>query len=228
VTISARLRHVHARRKALRRDLDIAGQFGTWEETCVPSYCHRNLAAAYVSWWRLFAAVDLARRHARWDAVLDFGAAVGELIPLLPRNVGRYDFIEHNETAAAYLMRRAPDARRRTLASAPAGAYSCVFALDVLEHDRDYPALLRTLAQTLDPGGVMVISGPTENGFYRLGRRIAGFGGHYHQTTIYEIEAAAGRVMKCLDTRSLPPVAALFRLSAWRTAAGESGATGML
>jgi len=225
VTIAARLRHVHARRQALRRDLDVARQFATWEETCVPSYCHPNLAAAYMSWWRLFVAVDLAERHVRWDAVLDFGAAVGELVHLLPQNVSHYDFIEQNEFAARYLLRQAPQTRRHTLTSAPAGGYSCVFALDALEHNREYPALLQALAQKLQPGGVMVISGPTESGLYRLGRRIAGFGGHYHQTDIYEIEAAARRLMACLEIRSLPPVASLFRLSAWRVRPEESGPT---
>jgi hypothetical protein len=63
----------------------------------------------------------------------------------------------------------------------------------------------------------MVISGPTENGFYRFGRRLAGFPTHYHQTNIYEIETAARRVMECLEIRSLPPVAVLFRISLWRS-----------
>lgn len=220
MTISQRLRHVHSRREALRRDLDVAGAFGTWEETCVPSYCHPNRAAALVSWWRLFAAVDLARRHAGLNAVLDFGASVGELRRILPPETRRYDFIEQNEAAADYLLRHLPDARRQTLASAPAAAYSCVFALDALEHNRDYPALLQALAAKLAPRGVLLISGPTENWLYRLGRRMAGFDAHYHETNIHAIEAAAARHMECLEIRRLPPVATLFRASAWRIRSG--------
>jgi 2-polyprenyl-3-methyl-5-hydroxy-6-metoxy-1,4-benzoquinol methylase len=212
----AKLRHIHARRRQLLRDLDPVSRFETWEETCVPSYCHRNLAAAYMSWWRLYAAVGLARRHARWEAVLDFGAAAGELRRILPAGVGRYDFIEHNDTAARYLLRQIPDAHRHTLASAPAGGYSCVFALDALEHNRDYASLLAELGEKLRPGGVLVLSGPTENALYRLGRRIAGFDAHYHQTNIYHIESAASRRLERLGCRNLPPVVPLFRLSAWR------------
>lgn len=216
MTILAKLRHIHARRKHLARDLSLASQFEAWEETCVPSYCHRNLAAAYLSWWRLYSAVALAERYAEWDALLDFGAAIGELRQLLPRNIGRYDFIEQNDMAARYLLRQAPDAHRQTLTSAPAAGYSCVFALDALEHNRDYEVLLVELAQKLRPGGVLVISGPTESWLYKLGRRIAGFDADYHQTNIYEIEVAAQRLTECVGRRNLPPIVPLFRLSVWR------------
>ena len=106
------LRHIHARRRHLARDLKLQADFEMWEETCVPSYCHGNLAAAYMSWWRLYAAVGLATRYASWDAVLDFGAAVGELRRLLPADLTRYDFIEQNDVAARYLLEHAEGARR--------------------------------------------------------------------------------------------------------------------
>lgn len=191
-------------------------QFETWEESCVPSYCHRNLAAAYLSWWRLYAAADLARRHAQWHAVLDFGAAIGELRRLLPPDLGRYDFIEQNDAAANYLLEHTPGAGRQTLASAPAGAYSCVFALDALEHNPDYAELLARLAAKLAAGGVLILSGPTESRLYRIGRRVAGFHGHYHETNIHQIEVAADRLLQRIAWRNLPVGAPLFRLSAWR------------
>ena len=211
------LRHIHDRRARLSSELDVQRQFSTWEETCIPSYCHPNLAAAYLSWWRLYAAVALARRHASFSAVLDFGAAVGELRRLLPATLGRYDFIEQNDHAAAYLIRQIPDARRETLDSAPAHGYSCIFALDALEHNADFPQLLQRLAAKLSPGGVFILSGPTENRLYRLGRRIAGFDAHYHETNIYPIEAAARPLLTPAEVCNLPWVVPLFRLSAWRS-----------
>ena len=71
----ARLRHMRERRKALAEQVNAFADFETWKETCVPSYCHPNLAAAYVSWRRLFAAIDLANAHTGWGPVLDFGAS---------------------------------------------------------------------------------------------------------------------------------------------------------
>lgn len=213
------LRHIHDRRDRLGRDLQFQREFEAWEETCIPSYCHPNLAAAYLSWWRLYTAVGLARRHASWEAVLDFGAAVGELRRLLPATIGRYDFIEQNDRAARYLTEQFSSARRETLDSAPAGGYSCIFALDALEHNTDFAQLLERLAAKLAPDGVFIMSGPTESHLYRLGRRIAGFDAHYHETNIYAIEAAARALLKPIEVCQLPPLLPLFRISAWRVGA---------
>jgi SAM-dependent methyltransferase len=216
----SKLRHVHARRRQLTQDLRLGVDFELWEETCVPSYCHGNLAAAYMSWWRLYAAVGLARRHANWDAVLDFGAAIGELRRLLPTNIGGYDFIEENDVAARYLAEQITDAQRTTLESAAAQTYSCIFALDSLEHNTDYAALLMQLASKLKPDGVLIISGPSESALYRLGRKIAGFDAHYHETNIFAIEAVAKAELELVDVRSLPPLFPLFRISVWKNPAG--------
>ena len=213
------INHIHARRADLRQAIDIAGYFKEWEETCVPSYCHSNLAAAYVSWWRLFRSVRLARRFCPGGTrVLDFGSSVGELGRLLPRSIARYDFIEENDAAARYLVQHLPCAQRQNLDQVPTSAYDWVFAIDALEHNDDYAGLLERLAQCLTPTGVLVISGPTENWLYRLGRRIAGFEGHYHTTTIFHIEQAAAKVLQCRNVTTIIPGLPLFRLSVWSAA----------
>jgi hypothetical protein len=40
----------------------------------------------------------------------------------------------------------------------------------------------------LKPGGRLLVSLPTENALYRLGRRIAGFSGHYHHANAASID----------------------------------------
>jgi len=210
------LNHIHNRRAALRSDIDMIAHFEEWEESCVPSYCHRNLAAAYVSWWRLYRAVALARRH-RPDAhsVLDFGASVGELARLLPASIARYDFVEAHDQAARYVLANVRSARRCALAEIAPDSYHWIFAIDALEHNENYAELLAKLARGLAPGGILILSGPTENWLYRVGRRIAGFGGHYHTTTIYAIEQAASAVLRQRDISVIVPGLPLFRLSAW-------------
>jgi 2-polyprenyl-3-methyl-5-hydroxy-6-metoxy-1,4-benzoquinol methylase len=210
------LKHIHSRRADLRRDIDLAETFSEWEETCVPSYCHPNLLAAYVSWWRLFRAVALAkswRPHGR--AALDFGSSVGELGRLLADTGCAYHFIEENERAVAHLLRQIPGARRETLQVPPAAAYDWIFAIDSLEHNHDFDGMLRRLADLLSADGIMILSGPTENWLYRLGRRIAGFEGHYHTTTIYEIERAAENALRRLGVTTIPAGLPLFRISVW-------------
>jgi 2-polyprenyl-3-methyl-5-hydroxy-6-metoxy-1,4-benzoquinol methylase len=50
-----------------------------------------------------------------------------------------------------------------SLHSQPDGSVDLITALDVLEHVRDLPGTLDVLVRLLSPGGVLVVSGPTEN-----------------------------------------------------------------
>ncbi len=212
----AQLKHIRARREDLRRNIDVVRTFELWEESCVPSYVHSNWAAAYVSWARLFRAASLARGLAPAPRrILDFGSSVGELGHLVSRDGEGYDFIEEDAHSIDYLQARLPKARKTSLETAEAQAYDQIFAIDSLEHNTNFAELLEILVGKLSPGGVLILSGPTENGLYRLGRRIAGFDGHYHETTIYHIEAAAERLLRRKALHSILPVAPLFRITAW-------------
>jgi len=208
--------HVAERRKVLRDATKYGSDFELWEESCVPSYCHPNPLAAYVSWLRLYAAAAMARRLKQQAAlVLDFGSSVGELAHLLPKDM-RYEFIELHEPAAKFLREQLPDAKRVTLEGAKDGTYDVIFAIDSLEHNDNYKELLATLVGKLAPGGVLILSGPTESWLYRLGRKIARFDGHYHETNIHAIEEAAGKLLKRRAVRQIFPGATLFRITAWQ------------
>ena len=206
---------VLARRATLRRRFDLARQFAALEEGMVPSYLHANPVAAAVAWWRLVVAARLYRRHAPAGPILDFGAGTGELRQVL-HDAEPYDFIEGNELLAQALIETNPPARRATLERLPARRYAAVFALDSLEHNDDVPPLLDALVRALAPDGAFILSGPTENALYRLGRRVAGFRGDYHKTTVHDIERAVAErlapVARCRVPFGLP----LFRVSVWR------------
>jgi hypothetical protein len=206
--------HVMARRRALRARFDVARQLEQLEETCVLSYLHRNPAAAAVAWWRLFAAARFHRRYAAPGPVLDFGAACGELRHLLPPAVP-YDFVEADPEMARVLAELHPTATRRILAELPADRYAAVFALDSLEHNLDVGTLLDRLVASLAPGAVLILSGPTENRLYRLGRRLAGFTGLSHVTTIHHIEAAVAARLNLVHRRNVPLGLPLFSVSTW-------------
>jgi hypothetical protein len=64
---------------------------------------------------------------------------------------------------------------------------------------------------------VFILSGPTENSLYRLGRRAARFAGDYHKTTIHDIEqlVEARRFVRLSRSR-VPLGVPLFHVSAWR------------
>lgn len=207
--------HVVTRRRALRRQFDVARQMSVLEETCVPSYLHPNWAASGVAWARLFAAARLHKRFAPSGPVLDFGAASGELAHILPPDVS-YEFVELDEGMAKSLSQNNASAVRRFLPDLEPGRYAAIFALDSLEHNDDVGALVDQIIPALRPDGVFILSGPTENALYRLGRRIAGFSGEYHKTTIYDIEREVTKRMRLLSRRALPAGMPLFSVSCWR------------
>ncbi|UCE87526.1 MAG: hypothetical protein JSU66_07370 [Deltaproteobacteria bacterium] len=208
---------IRTRRAELRAEFDLAHSFAELEESCVPSYCHANALAAAVAWWRLLAACDLYRRFADPGPILDFGAATGELFHLLDTSQS-YHYVEENDTLAAALQRRVPRAQRADLASLPREHFAAIFALDSLEHNVDVGGIVDALLSALRPGAHMVVSGPTENALYRLGRRIAGFDGHYHKVTIYDIERVLAKRLECVHVQRVPLALPLFRLSVWNRA----------
>ena len=147
---------------------------------------------------------------------MDFGSATGELWHLLgcpPDN----DFVEENDILAAALKHWNPRANRMNLDDLAGQHYAAIFALDSLEHNDDVDGLLLRLSQSMRRDGVYILSGPTETFLYRLGRRLAGFDGHYHKTTIYNIENLARKYFRLIEKRSIPVpgIAPLFNISAW-------------
>ncbi len=210
------IRHTLNRRRLLRESIDVDGAFEQWEESCVPSYLHPNPLAAYVSWKRLFVAANLSRQLVgRPNRVLDFGSSVGELSHILDYS-GAYEFVETDDASATFLLAQNSRARRLELKDAPRASFDAIFAIDSLEHNENFAELLGELAERLTPNGVLLLSGPTENALYRLGRKIAGFEGDYHVTTIFDIERAAAQLLKPVAIRTVPFGIPLFRISAWR------------
>jgi 2-polyprenyl-3-methyl-5-hydroxy-6-metoxy-1,4-benzoquinol methylase len=75
-------------------------------------------------------------------------------------------------------------------------SFDLINALDVLEHVDDLPRTLSELLNLLKPGGRLVVSGPTENILYQMGRKLAGpeYSGDYHERGIAEIKRELARL----------------------------------
>jgi hypothetical protein len=208
---------IRRRRAALASRLRPTDNFTALEESCVPSYCHRNVAAAAVAWWRLAKAAALCRRWSPPGAILDFGAATGEIAHLIGGD-RPYHFVEADEALAKALVDWHPNARREHIEHLPPRAFHTILALDSLEHNENLEDITIRLAESLADDGVFIVSGPTESPLYRLGRRVAGFGGHYHKHTVFDVERAVARSFTLEHVVSVPPLARLFRISVWRAA----------
>jgi methyltransferase family protein len=208
------LRHIKTRRAELRKHLNVGERFEQLQESCVPSYLHSNPAAAGVAWLRIVNAARMYRRFGKPGPILDFGAATGELFHML-RTDQPCSFCEIDDALAEALVSMNPRASRLRLEDLRPASFQTIFALDSLEHNDNVGALLDALKAALTPSGNLILSGPTENWLYRTGRRIAGFSGHYHKTTIRHIEQAARERLRLVHRRSVPFGTPLFSISVW-------------
>lgn len=149
--------------------------------------------------------------------VLDFESGITELIKLLTAGV-QYIYVEEEAVAVKWIEEEYPDTVRIWLENVPGSKYNIIFDMDSLEHNDNYPELIDRLALMLADNGVLVTSGPTENFLYRFGRRLAGFSGHYHQTTLQHINHYVDDKMTLLKRMRLPHGLSLFLfvLSCWK------------
>ena len=207
---------IKTRRSVLKDYFDIKRQFKQIEESCIPSYIHKNLAAAGISWWRLACAAKAYHRHHPKGPVLDFGAASGELFHVL-QPTENYHFVELSDKLSEALVNFNPEALRQTKDTMLPNNYGAVFALDCLEHNDDIPELLELIQKTLTKDGLLILSGPTENWMYKLGRRLAGFTGHYHTTNICDIERMSEALFSKVEQRMIPlSITPLFSITVWK------------
>jgi 2-polyprenyl-3-methyl-5-hydroxy-6-metoxy-1,4-benzoquinol methylase len=184
-------------------------------ESCVLSYTHPNMLAALVAWNRLYIARRLYKKYSTGNEVLDFGAGSGELGRLLSSE-SSYTYIEEIVELANLIETEIKSANRSDLSNLKKLKYDAIFCLDSLEHNTNYMDLTERLLSSLKPGGVLIVSGPTENVLYRLGRKVAGFTGDYHVTNIFAIEEFLKTKMTLVHKRFTPFGFPLFSLSVWR------------
>lgn len=185
------------------------------DETCVLSYLHTNLFAAFVAWHRLFFVREIIKRVPKSDSLLDFGAGSGEM-GLLLSDLSNYCFIEDIDELSNYIICTNPRAKRLDLQSLKDQEFGMILCLDSLEHNYDYESLVLNLTKSLKKDGILIISGPTENILYKLGRRISGFKGDYHYTNVFAIEQFLERNLEMVNKYFTPFGLPLFSITVWK------------
>lgn len=172
-------------------------------EAALPAYAHRNPLVDLIFWRRLQIVADQLRSPSPLK-ILDFGCGSGVMSYLLAQ-MGHDVIAVDTDFAPLERMRRHVDFpasvafHQKDLAELglPADSLDAIVALDVLEHIQDFEKYLSLFLRLLKPGGRILVSGPTENWLYELGRRLAGkqFSGDYHETNIASIRAAFARAL---------------------------------
>lgn len=193
------------------------------DDMAVPSYLRRGLVSRLVFWRKLHQIVRVAALRPS-TRVFDFGCGTGVLLPTLTADGRNVQATDLRLDLARRLVERMNLPRVEFLAAdawEPAvldNEIETIIAANVLEHIEDRQSLLRVFARKLTPTGRLVISGPTENLLYRTGRKLIGFTGEYHVTTIREILAdadAVGLKRRQLVRWPLPGAGCLYQIAAF-------------
>jgi len=212
-------------RAVIRRVLAESEQ-GRMDEAGLSAYSHPNPLINWLFWRRLQVVMNYLKRDAPYDHVLDFGCGSGVMLPFLcgiSTRVSAMD-IDLLPFERISLQRAFPanldvhDAHDVTLKDLPQTSFDVVIATDVLEHVKDLPGTLADLQSLLKPSGQIIISGPTENTLYNIGRKLAGpeYSGDYHERGILEVREFLAKQIQIIHIATLYWPVPLFEIFAVR------------
>jgi len=164
------------------------------DEMAIPSYLHRNPLMRWMAWRRLEVTADFFRDFCDTSnndpgaTVMDFGCGTGVLFDeacKLADTVYGVDIVLEparllvDEWSLDKVTLFDPEQAEREIA---AQSVDTIIAAEVLEHIDPVESTLAFFRSRLQPGGTLIVSLPTEGVLYRIGRRLAGFEGHYHES----------------------------------------------
>ena len=207
-------REYKARYRSAIRSVLAEAEPGRLDEAAFPAYSHPNPLINSLFWQRLRAAMNYIEKNAPYEKVLDFGCGSGVMLSFLARHSRQVTAMDIDLVPLERMRKSIPlaehvlvvDANQTPISGLAPGSFDLINALDVLEHVDDLPKTLTELMGLLKPGGRLVVSGPTENLLYRIGRKLAGpeYSGEYHERGIPEIKRELARLAH------VEPIATLY------------------
>lgn len=187
-------------------------QPGDLDEQAIPAYLNPNPLAQWLFWQRIWVCVKHLPNTEN-GKVLDFGCGSGILLPILNekfKHVVGVDVV--TEPALQHLKQMKEigwkydniniynDIKTTCISD---DYFDFILALDVLEHVENLEELLKILHSKLKKDGILLISGPTENLLYKIGRLITGYSGHYHIRNIYDIRKSMQQLFNVTVVKKL-------------------------
>jgi len=140
-------------------------------------YAHPNPLARHIFWQRLEIGHRLLREVRADSNVLDFGGGSGAFLPTLGRQFENVSVVDLDLNDARHVAKHYRLENVRLFETDITNwdnneSYDLVTAMDVLEHFADKSMPYRFLETRLKPGGLLLVSLPTENWIYELGRMV--------------------------------------------------------
>lgn len=166
--------------------------------------------------------MNYIENHAPYENVLDFGCGSGVMLSFLARHSQRVTAMDIDLVPLDRVKKYIPlaeniqvlDANQVSISQLTPTSFDLINALDVLEHVDDLRGTLPELLSLLKPGGRLVVSGPTENILYKIGRKLAGpeYSGEYHERGIVEVKHELSRLARVEQIATLYWPVPLFEI----------------
>jgi 2-polyprenyl-3-methyl-5-hydroxy-6-metoxy-1,4-benzoquinol methylase len=191
---------------------------GYYDESALPAYTSHNPVVSYVFWKRIDTVLSLFT-NINGSYILDMGCGGCVLQKYFSYEKCNVDGCENQFYDLSSDMVAKIDSSGviyKDLFDIKNKKYNYIVALDVLEHIEDLKPIVYKLMELSKNNTKIILSGPTENIIYRLGRFIIGYSGHYHKRTIYDVEKELKQAgMKMTHMNNIFPIFKLFRISVW-------------
>jgi SAM-dependent methyltransferase len=143
-------------------------------------YTHRNRLVGEL-FWRSHDRMLALSQSSKRGRVLDFGGGNGVLMRELSKRFDEVVCIDLSADIAREVVRLYKLPNVQVMADdifklgLPDGHFDMVIAAQVLEHILELERLAGEMKRLLAPGGELLVSAPSENRFYGLGRRLVGY-----------------------------------------------------
>ena len=203
---SAEFQNYKTRYRSAIRSVLQESERGRLDEAGFPAYSHPNPLINWLFWQRLRTAMNYIEKYAPSENILDFGCGSGVMLSFLAQHSHQVTAIDVDLVPLERVKKYIPlaenirvlDANQVPISQLTPKSFDLINALDVLEHVDDLPGTLSKLLNLLKPGGQLVVSGPTENILYQIGRKLAGpeYSGEYHERGTAEIKRELKRLAR--------------------------------
>jgi 2-polyprenyl-3-methyl-5-hydroxy-6-metoxy-1,4-benzoquinol methylase len=219
---SSAFQEYKARYRSAIRSVLQESERGRLDEAGFPAYSHPNPLINWLFWQRLHTAMNYIEKHAPYEKVLDFGCGSGVMLSFLAQHSRQVYALDIDLVPLERMKKHIPlpahinvlDGRQIPVTQLNSRSFDLINALDVLEHVNDLPRTLSALLNLLKPGGRLVVSGPTENILYKMGRKLAGpeYSGDYHERGIDEVKSELNKLARVRQIATLYRPMPLFEV----------------
>jgi 2-polyprenyl-3-methyl-5-hydroxy-6-metoxy-1,4-benzoquinol methylase len=203
----------HLKEKTIERlkSLYNVSSKGKYDEQALPSYINSNPLMQYLFWERIRLVLNHLNQKEKYNVILDFGSGLGILQPILSKNSNSVISVDLDTSNAEKYAKEEKLENIfffkdiNSFINKYENKIELIIAMDVLEHIENVGEVLSDFHKLLKPEGKLIITGPTENIFYKVGRYLARYSGDYHKRNIYSIlDSLENNFHVCKVTKLFP------------------------